>query len=87
MLRLSGLVILLAGIYATDAFGSGAPGGACDSLTPNHGGNAPQMTEVPYVIDLMQFSDNNGSYLYIPDQTYTRKKLLYKSQRVTLYYC
>ena len=74
MLRFSSLVLLLAGIYAADAFPGGAPLSACDDLTPDHRDNLPQMAEVPYVINLTQFSDGNQ---YIPDQTYTRKPIGY----------
>ena len=74
MLRFSSLVLLLAGIYAADALPGGAPLGACDNLTPNHRDNLPQMAAVPYVINLTQFSDGNGSYQYVPDQIYTGKK-------------
>ena len=78
MLRFSSLVLLLAGIYAADALPGGAPAGACDNLRPSHRGNAPQMTNVPYMINLSQFSVGNDSYQYIPDRTYTRMNLLYK---------
>ena len=76
MLRFSSFVLLLAGIYAADAFGGGAPSSACDNLMPGHGSNTRQTTEVPYGIILTQFSDGNGGYQYVPGQTYTCKKLI-----------
>ena len=77
MLRFSTVVLVAASIYLVDALPGGAPTGACDNLTPSpsaHG--APQTSVSPYVIDLTQFDDNNGSFVYVPGRTYTRKILL-----------
>ena len=82
MLRFSTVVLVAASIYLVDALPGGAPQGACDNLTPSpsaHG--TPQANDSPYVIDLTQFDDNNGSFVYVPGRTYTRKILL------TIYIC
>ena len=68
------IVLIASGICFADAVSSGAPAAACDNLTPSpsqHGN--PQTSEVPYEIDLTQFEDDNGTYVYTPGKTYTRK--------------
>ena len=67
----SALVLVVTCIYFTDARSGGAPPEACDTLTPQHSSNAAQTSDVPYGIDLCQFSDGNGGYQYTPDETYT----------------
>ena len=49
---------------------TGAPVDACGTTTdiaPSHGTNTPQMSEVPYSVDLSQFT----GMMYTPGQTYT----------------
>ena len=64
------------GTYFANAYPNGAPKEACGTLTPRHASHTPQLSEVPYVIDLDQFEDN-GSYVYIPEKTYTCKIIDY----------
>ena len=56
---------------------NGAPAGACDNLTPGHGGTP--MSNPPFEINMDQFEDSPGSgqYFYIPGETYTRESLLH----------
>ena len=78
----STLLLVFAAIYAADAFPSGAPQGACVTLSPdpNQHGSQPQTSPVPYSIDLSPFDDGAGGYQYTPGNTYTCKN----SQKVTL---
>ena len=79
------LLIVIASIYAVDAFSGGAPVQACDTLSPNpanHGAD-PQDSDVPYSIDLSVFDDGTGSYFYTPGNTYTcEKSVVYKSVNI-----
>ena len=54
---------------------SGAPAGACMTLSPSPAPTAhdadPQTTMVPYEVDLSNFiNDENGTYYYRPGETY-----------------
>ena len=72
------LVVVLAVLYArgVESLPTGAPIGACDTLTPllNPAGHAqpPQTTTVPYWIDLSRFN-KSGTWEYTPGETYTCK--------------
>ena len=58
------------------AFSSGAPSGACSTLSPDpsrHLGQ-PQSSPVPYNIDLAVFDDGNGSFSYQPGMSYQRER-------------
>ena len=78
MKNLLSVVVVLAVIYARgiESLPTGAPSGACDNLTPlrNPAGHAdpPQMTTVPYMINLTPFN-NSGTWQYTPGTTYTCK--------------
>lgn len=56
------------GLVAVEAYPDGAPVGACNNLTPQHGAT-PQTSEVPFSVDLSAFIGNT----YIPGQMYTSK--------------
>ena len=73
MLRFTSLALVVAIFSLTDSLPNGAPETACDSLTPNHASNTPQISDVPYVIDFGVFDFENGSYVYNPGRTYTCK--------------
>ncbi len=65
----------------------GAPGAACDTLSPRksaHLGAAAQTTPNPYSIDLSPFY-NNGSFTYIPGQTYTCKLFNFQTTEISSY--
>ena len=67
------LTILSVAWQGVESFSSGAPSGACSSLSPDpvgHSNVQPQVTPVPYSIDLSPF---NGAGGYTPGQTYTCK--------------
>ena len=71
-LQMALLVVFLLSVVVgvVNAFPSGAPAAACDTLTPQHG-TSSQNSPVPYVINMDQFSDGNGGFWYTPGQTYT----------------
>ena len=73
-LAASVLVLLLACLYAADAFPTGASSNACGTLTPasNHAASGEQTTSVPYEIDLTMFEVDNGTLQYTPGGVYTR---------------
>ena len=48
---------------------TGAPAGACATLTPQHG-VTPQTSPVPYEVDISSLSNGNGGYSYSPGQSY-----------------
>jgi hypothetical protein len=67
------LLLLITASYLgqSEGFPSGAPPGACSSLSPNpfaHGA-PPQTSAVPYEVDLSAFDDGSGTLSYIPGQT------------------
>lgn len=67
------LLILLTLSYQVESFPSGAPAGACSTLTPalpQHI-DLPQTTPVPYEVDLVAFDDGNGGFFYLPGVTYS----------------
>ena len=74
-------LVLFLGITITclvnlvESFSSGAPSGACGTLSPNptrHGAD-PQTTPVPYEVDLSALRNGNtDTYCYIPEETYER---------------
>ena len=81
---MKGLIIIAALVTAGYARPSGAPLGACESLTPSH--NTDSQTNMsPFTVDLSPFlvhEDGSGSgsepsygYYYRPGYTYRRKFL------------
>ena len=78
MKNLLSIVVPLALLYTRgiESFPSGAPIMACNTLTPiqNPMGHAqpPQITPVPYWIDLSSFN-NSGTWQYTPGGTYSCK--------------
>ena len=62
--------MLLLGVTVPAVVGmsSGAPEGACTTITPEHGSNMPANTAVPYTVNISSLA--NG---YVPGQSYTSK--------------
>ena len=70
MRALVAVVLLLASCVGPAlSFSTGAPWGACTTVTPNHPAT-PQNTPNPYRIDLSVFDDGSGSFTYLPGRTY-----------------
>lgn len=73
------LIVLVAAVHIVSGFPTGAPGGACISLTPNHGGNQPQGFPSPHIVNLSSFdsmfneSTNTTTLYYTPGTTYSSK--------------
>ena len=72
-----GLALLLFSIISpTFAFNTGAPQAACQTLSPDviqHGAQ-PQVTDIPYVLNLSSFYDRAiQQYVYTPNTTYDSK--------------
>ena len=73
------VAVLVAAVHIVSGFPGGAPLGACVSLTPSHGGNAPQNGLSPHIVNLSSFdamfneSMNTTTLYYIPDTTYSSK--------------
>lgn len=66
------IVLIASSICFADARSAAPPASTCASLLPSmnaHG--TPQTSQVPYEIDLTQFEDENGTYVYTPGMTYT----------------
>ena len=65
-----GLVSL---VNLVESFGTGAPAGACGTLSPDpaqHGAD-PQTTPVPYEVDLSALRNGTtNNYCYVPGETY-----------------
>ncbi len=72
---LCAVAVLSSIIYQVDCLSSGAPPGACSSLSPDptrHGAQ-PNNNSVPYTIDLSAFDVGGGSLRYEPGNTYQSK--------------
>ena len=72
-----GLVLLLISMVPpTLSFPTGAPQAACQTLAPDaaqHGAQ-PQVTNIPYVLNLSAFYDQVlQQYVYTPNTTYDSK--------------
>ena len=73
------VVVLVAAVHIVSGLPGGAPLGACVSLTPSHGGNAPQNAPSPHIVNLSSFdamfneSTNITTLYYIPDTMYPSK--------------
>ena len=71
-------LLLISTISSTNAFSIGAPQAACQTLSPDviqHGAQ-PQVTDVPYVLNLSTFYDRAiQQYVYTPDTTYDSKSM------------
>ena len=72
-----GLILLLMSIVpSTLSFPTGAPQAACETLAPNatrHGAQ-PQVTDIPYVLNLSAFYDPVAEQMvYTPDTVYNSK--------------
>jgi len=67
------LVVLVSSSLLVQARSSGAPGGACDNLTPSASGHGSviQTTTVPYNVDPSPFLVNTSYLQYYPGMTYT----------------
>ena len=69
-------VALLQTSLQVSCLSSGAPAAACSTLSPNptqHGAQ-PQISTVPYIVDLVPFCDSaTNTYMYYPGQNYTCK--------------
>ena len=68
----------MAAVHRVSSRSGGAPLDACVTLTPQHGGNLPQMTPSPHVVDLSDFNitedeDGNLTIYYTPDTMYASK--------------
>ena len=64
-------LVFAASLCRTLALPGGAPAGACDNLTPQHGGT-PRPNPSSSSIDITSFAADDGdtSYMYIPGATY-----------------
>ena len=67
----------MAAVHIVSGLPGGAPLGACVSLRPSHGGNAPQDGPSPHIVNLSSFytmfneSMNTTILYYIPDTMYS----------------
>ena len=71
------LILLLVSMAPlTLSFNTGAPQAACQTLAPDatqHGAQ-PQVTDIPYVLNLSAFYDQaTGVMVYTPDTVYNSK--------------
>ena len=70
------MLLLISMVPPTLSFNTGAPQAACQTLAPNatqHGAQ-PQVTDIPYVLNLSAFYDQAlQQYVYTPDTTYDSK--------------
>ncbi|XP_065899957.1 putative defense protein [Dysidea avara] len=69
------ILLSVAAVHRVSSRSGGAPLDACVTLTPQHGGNLPQMTPSPHVVDLSDFNitedeDGNLTIYYTPDTMY-----------------
>lgn len=70
------LVLLVSAAYWSDVscFPSGAPGLACQSLTPllaAHTDGPQTSSTSPYSVNLTALDDGNGGFAYIPGVSYS----------------
>lgn len=70
------IVLLTSIVHLCLSFPTGAPQAACQTVAPDatqHGAH-PQVTGVPYVLNLTSFYDHaTGEMVYTPDTVYNRK--------------
>ena len=70
------IIILVSVIHPNLSFPTGAPQAACQTLAPNatqHGAQ-PQVTDIPYVLNLSAFYDQTTDQMvYTPDTVYNSK--------------
>lgn len=70
-------IVFVAVVHTVKGLSGGAPLQACGTLTPQHGGNVPQITPSPHIVNLSDFDSMfnetlNGTLLYyIPDTLYS----------------
>ena len=71
------ILFLVSTVHLTLSFPLGAPQSACETLAPDaiqHGAQ-PQVTNIPYVLNLSAFYDQAlQQYVYTPDTTYNSKR-------------
>ena len=72
------ILFLVSMVHLTLSFNTGAPQAACQTLSPDviqHGAQ-PQVTDLPYVLNLSSFYDQViQQYVYTPDTTYDSKSM------------
>ena len=56
-----GWFVLLALIPAASGFGTGAPVGACVTMTPGHKNSSPQTGKSPYTLEVKRSDDDNDT--------------------------
>ena len=70
------ILLLVSIILPSQSFPTGAPQAACQTLAPNatqHGAQ-PQVTDIPYVLNLSAFYDQATDLMvYTPDTVYNSK--------------
>lgn len=54
-------------VLVVDGTSSGAPVAACANIVPGHGANTPSTSDLPFSVDLTEFTEN----VYNPGRTYT----------------
>ena len=70
-------IVLVAAVHTVSGLSGGAPLQACGTLTPQHGGNVPQVTTSPHIVNLSDFDSmfnetlNATLLYYIPDTLYS----------------
>ena len=71
MMLYSVVALLTVAVASVHCNPTGAPSGACASITPQpgHGGSSQDLNGVPFALNLTAFASNQ----YKGDQTYNRK--------------
>ena len=70
-------IVFVAAVHSVSGLSGGAPLQACATLTPQHGGNLPQVTASPHIVNLSDFDSMFNETLnamilyYIPDTLYS----------------
>ncbi len=68
--------VLLALFFAAShvqGMSNGAPAEACGDLTQSHSPNSAQPSQIPYLLNIDEFSAPSGGYEYTPSTTYNCK--------------
>ena len=79
-------LLLISAIPPALSFNTGAPQAACQTLAPdaNQHGAQPQITDIPYVLNLSAFYDPAlDQMVYTPDTIYNSKKFIQYKFRPT----